>query len=320
MKIIGAGLTGMIAAYAFPRAQILEASPEPPTEHKALLRFRSEAVSTLTGVPFKKVLVRKGIFIDGEFRQPDIRLCNMYSDKVLGLIDGDRSIWNVEPVERWIAPENFISILREDLASRILYGMVVSDFYDDQESWISTMPLLNTLNCVHESHLESEADVLSRAKLDLEFRRSPIEVRRYRLANVNAYQTIYFPSPTTCVYRASITGDLLIVEASRPFPDDNPFGYSNWQEEVAAAFGIAKAQLSAYLQLDSISQEYGKIVECEDDALREHAIGELSDRFEVYSLGRFATWRNILLDDVVHDIQQIKRLMIQPPYKRRLGK
>ena len=34
----------------------------------------------------------------------------------------------------------------------------------------------------------------------------------------------------------------------------------------------------------------------------------------VYSLGRFATWRNILLDDVVKDIDVIKSMMGQDKY------
>ena len=41
MNIIGAGLTGLIAAYAFKDAVIHEYLKEPRV-HKAVLRFRSE--------------------------------------------------------------------------------------------------------------------------------------------------------------------------------------------------------------------------------------------------------------------------------------
>jgi hypothetical protein len=47
---------------------------------------------------------------------------------------------------------------------------------------------------------------------DLEFQRAPIHVARYRVPKCAVYQTVYFPRPETSVYRASITGDLLIVE------------------------------------------------------------------------------------------------------------
>jgi len=36
--------------------------------------------------------------------------------------------------------------------------------------------------------------------------------------------------------------------------------------------------------------------------------------YNVYSLGRYATWRNILLDDVYHDINVIKQLMDSDGY------
>jgi hypothetical protein len=35
----------------------------------------------------------------------------------------------------------------------------------------------------------------------------------------------------------------------------------------------------------------------------------LTHERNIYSLGRFATWRNILLDDVVDDIAAIKKLL-----------
>ncbi len=105
-RIIGAGLSGLIAAHAWPSVPIVEAQSE-PQPHKALLRFRSNAVSQLTGIEFKKVLVRKGLYSEGEYKPPTIALANQYSRKVLGRILGDRSVWNLDPVERWIAPENF---------------------------------------------------------------------------------------------------------------------------------------------------------------------------------------------------------------------
>jgi hypothetical protein len=46
-----------------------------------------------------------------------------------------------------------------------------------------------------------------------------------------------------------------------------------------------------------------------DDALRKQLLFRLTHEHNVFSLGRFATWRNILLDDVVDDIVQVKRLL-----------
>ena len=57
--IVGAGLTGLIAAHAWPQALVVEAVSGPTGSHHALLRFRSDAVARLTGVEFRRVTVRK---------------------------------------------------------------------------------------------------------------------------------------------------------------------------------------------------------------------------------------------------------------------
>jgi hypothetical protein len=46
----------------------------------------------------------------------------------------------------------------------------------------------------------------------------------------------------------------------------------------------------------------------------------MSDLYKVYSVGRYATWRNILLDDLVQDIQQVEKLFTQRDnYAKRLA-
>ena len=104
--IVGAGLAGLIAAHAWPQATVLEAAPKPRAGHRALLRFRSEAVGRLTGIEFRRVTVRKGIWADGAYQHPAIRWANLYAQKVVNRLAGDRSIWNLETSERFIAPED----------------------------------------------------------------------------------------------------------------------------------------------------------------------------------------------------------------------
>ena len=43
-------------------------------------------------------------------------------------------------------------------------------------------------------------------------------------------------------------------------------------------------------------------------------------KYGIYSLGRHATWRKILLDDVVGDIERIQSMMKTSAYDRMLGK
>jgi hypothetical protein len=286
--IIGAGLSGLIAAHAWPRAQVNEAAPEPRVAHRAVLRFRSDAVARLTGIEFKRVQVRKGLWVDGSFQPPTIRWANLYAQKILGaerLLSGERSIWRLDPVERYIAPDNFHEQLLEAVGDRVFFGAPVDPLDVPRGETVSTAPL---------SWMAAATGAWSELP---EFHRAPIRVRRWRLRHADLYQTVYFPGFDTTVYRASITGNILIAEAATEITEYD-------EGSVAQAFGI---DIDAAEPLGDIEQRYGKI-EPIHDALRKAMLFELTHRFGIYSLGRFATWRNVLLDDVVNDIDMIKRL------------
>ena len=66
-----------------------------------------------------------------------------------------------------------------------------------------------------------------------------------------------------------------------------------------------------------VEQRFGKIEPIADDE-RKSLLFRITHEHGVYSLGRFATWRNILLDDVVDDIVAIKRLARAAPYEIRM--
>jgi hypothetical protein len=218
-QIVGAGLAGLIAGHAWPQAKIFEAAPEPTAEHKALLRFRTNAVSALTGIEFRQVLVRKGIFYRGKFVAPNIALANCYALKCMGheRLVGDRSIWATEPVQRFIAPDNFHAQLVEALRGRIEYDAPF-DYVHNIAPVVSTAPMPVVLKALNIA-------------APVEFHRSGITVKRWRLENTDVFQTIYFPDPEYNLYRASITGDVLIAEYV-DHADDRP------EELLDKAFGI----------------------------------------------------------------------------------
>ncbi len=56
------------------------------------------------------------------------------------------------------------------------------------------------------------------------------------------------------------------------------------------------------------SQKYGKI-EPINEELRKQFIFEMTTKYNIYSVGRFATWRQLLLDDVVEDIQHVEKFI-----------
>lgn len=281
--IVGAGLAGLIAAHAWPQATVLEAAPKPRAGHRALLRFRSEAVSRLTGIEFRKVTVRKGIWADYGFQQPAIRWANQYAQKVLGRLAGDRSIWNLDTVERFIAPDNLYEQLIDSVGDRIQWNTNAS--FHTGQLLVSTAPLPLVLK---------QLDIA----LPAEFPKAPIHVTRWHVPGADVFQTVYFPERGVGVYRASITGDTLIAESVDPIEEDD-------EKEIERAFGISLVHCD---KMESVEQKYGKIAPI-SDALRKQLLFRLTHEHNIYSLGRFATWRNILLDDVVDDITVIKKLL-----------
>lgn len=287
-EIIGAGLAGLIAAHAWPRATILEASPQPTANHRALLRFRTDAVARLTGIEFRQVRVHKGIVMGNEFVPPSIRAANLYARKVLGHVKGDRSIWNLAPVDRFIAPDTLYEQLVVAASDRIVWGTKATfQMNDTAHKVVSTAPLPVTLRAVG-------------IEPAVEFRRAGIRVVRWTVPGVDLFQTIYFPGDETPVYRASFTGSTLIAELVGGDEVDEV----DVLIDLGAAFGV---DVMSAESLGAVKQTYGKI-EPISDAARKDFLFRLTHEHGIYSLGRFATWRNILLDDVVDDIAVIKRL------------
>lgn len=294
--IIGAGLAGLIGAHTLP-GEIHEAAEAPAGMHKALLRFRTQDVSRVTGIEFRPVTVRKGIWWNG-FVGASIRTANFYSGKCLGgHLVGERSIWNLEPVTRYIAPSDFYSRLVEKLHHRICWASP----FDFGMSALMDEPVVNT----------APLDVvLRRLRIhsDEPFTKASIFVERWKVSDCDLHQTIYFPSPYTPVYRASITGDVLIIEAVEAFREDQ-------LKEVIEAFGLCGTERIS--KLDNGHQRYGKIAPI-DEIARKHYVAMLTTNHNIFSLGRFATWRNLLLDDVVNDAQVVKKLLTASAYERKL--
>lgn len=291
MKIFGAGLAGLLAACHFQDAEVYEAGSPHANVHKALLRFRSSAVGDSVGIEFKPVTVRKAIWANGNFVDPSPSWSNLYSYKVSGKIL-DRSIWNLDTCTRYIAPEDFIEQLVSRVGNRINWNTKVGlEMSNGDEPCISTIPMHVWAQSSGEGSIP-------------EFKFSNINVKRYRVKGAEVYQTVYFPSFGNNVYRASITGDLLIVESI-----EEQTSYDI--DCVLKSFGLLTYLVQ---EIESVSQKYGKIAPIPDQ-WRRNFIYKMTKEHKIFSLGRFATWRNILLDDVLNDISVIKRLVSCSDYE-----
>ena len=110
------------------------------------------------------------------------------------------------------------------------------------------------------------------------------------------------------VYRASISGDILIIESMNELD-------SNDRYFVFESFGLLTIENTHVLK--DHKQERGKIGAI-DEKIRKKIILDLTLKHNIFSLGRFATWRNIVLDDVYNDILVIKRLINKGSYDHHL--
>jgi hypothetical protein len=291
MYIIGAGLSGCIAGFIFPNATIYERNTEFTNNHQGLLRFRTNKISELTGIPFTKVEINKYIWSNRDFRQPNPNLINLYSQKVTGRIS-DRSISNLTGGTRYIAPIDFHNQLQKKLQKSIEYG-VSADLHsmDRKIPIITTAPLNKTL------------EQLDKSPISFGFNHSTINIKKYIIPGCDIFQTIYFPDMETDIYRASITGDMLIIESIGPIDDRDV-------DLVSELFAVDGLNL---IENYSGTQKLGKIIPLENN-LRKNILYKLSHFYNIWSLGRYACWRNILLDDVLEDAYHIRRMISQHIY------
>ena len=297
MIILGAGMAGCLAGVLNKDSIIYEAGLNVES-HKSLLRFRTNEIAKAIGIEFRKVKVYKGIWHNDKIVQLSPRYINLYSRKVSDTVSL-RSICNLDTVERYIAPINFLDILKDMLGDSIHYEYNLSDaLQDDSSPVISTIPIFTL------------AELLGH-KIDIPNRNHPpIVVNKYEIEDTDVHMTYYFTDPTTPVYRASITGSTLIIESIMNVTSTD-------FNMVIRAFGLtgmlSKQTVQNYLQKN------GKLVTIDDD-MRKEFIVKFTMGYNIYSLGRLATWLNILLDDVYKDINIIKGLTNKTIYDRIISK
>ena len=308
MIILGAGMSGCLMGAINGNSKIYEAQKEIPNNHKAVLRFREDKISKVTGIPFRKVKVIKGIWYGGEERSLSPRFVNLYSKKVSNKYLS-RSITNLDTVERFIAPSDFQEILADMCGNRIKFNHKVNeitregiDFINDENGKFiltANKPVISTMPMKVLSEITG-------IDIDVKFQFKSIKVTRYKVDNADIFQTIYYPGEYTPIYRATMTGDDLIIES---IYNESDFA-KDQLDEVVNSFGFKLYDLEI---VSETKQKYGKIAPINDHA-RKHFMFKATTELGVYSLGRYACWKNILLDDVYDDIFKIKQMIEQDHY------
>jgi hypothetical protein len=293
--IIGAGMAGLLAGNILRRTplQIVEKQASLPNNHHAVLRFRTTKVSEQVHVPFRQVTVFKGI----DEHDP-IKAAMRYAYKVTGNYEV-RSLINLEPAQRYIAPPDLIEQMAIGLD--IAYGVDGLCYCSpEKREEMKMSPIISTLPMpMLMDALEYPSDERP------DFTYSAGSVIKARIRNCDMFATRYYTQEDSPLYRASITGDNLILEYVGPIIDDNPMedldeiasDFGIWPEDV---YDVSKLKVSKYGKLAALSES--------DKALARQFMFWASTNWNVFSLGRFAKWQaGLLMDDVVQDVMKIEK-------------
>ncbi|MAE81422.1 MAG: hypothetical protein CMB80_01710 [Flammeovirgaceae bacterium] len=294
MIIYGAGMAGLLAANSLRRFKpvIKEAQSALPNNHSALLRFRTANVGATCGIPFKKVNVTKAISYEKKLHTtPTIFFSNLYSGKVTGAVES-RSINDIDISERYIAPLNLVELMAGNCD--IEYDATLSaDMlpFDNTVPVISTIPMPVIMKIVGWHNIP-----------EFKFKKIWTQSGIIDEPDVSVYQTIYYPDPMATHYRISVIGNVVIAEHSKkPEFAPGPVLMGALRDD----FGINATRIA---DIKSSEQKYGKILPI-DERLRKEFIFHLTKEHGIYSLGRFATWRQLLLDDIVDDVAVIEKFI-----------
>jgi hypothetical protein len=294
--IIGAGLAGLLAGNMLRRRplQIVERQSQLPNNHHAVLRFRTTRVSEQVHIPFRPVTVFKSI------DEPDpIRAAMLYARKVTGGYEV-RSLINLQPSERYIAPPNLVELMADSLdiaygVDGLAYCAPAQREKMEMSPIISTLPMSILMDALEWTGARPDFKFVAGFTVKAKIRSCDIFATRYYCADLYGN-----------LYRASITGDQLIMEFVGE-PDDHTYGlgFVHW---VASHFGIQEEDI---LEIsEPKASRYQKLAKLsEDDAKKAQAFMHWATiNYQIYSLGRFAKWQaGLLLDDVVQDVLKIER-------------
>lgn len=301
--IIGAGMAGLLAG-AMLRSDclaIVEKQLSLPNNHSALLRFRSAVVGDVLGIPFKKVSVMKTV---APWRNP-LADALSYAKKCTGNYTLRSSLSAKSEMEtRYIAPDRFIEMMAERVMSKIELGKDFQFTHNmGTEPIISTMPMPMAMDKLGYTGERPTFNFVNGANINA------------HLPEVNAYATIYVPNPDIEFNRVSLTGDKLTIEFSNLNATQVPLDEKRHMSQALSILGIgSKTRITDVSVSD---QRYAKILPV-DDALRKRFIMWASEKHNVYSIGRFATWRpGLLLDDVVNDVRVIQSIVAHGNYNYR---
>lgn len=304
--IIGGGVAGQLAKKFFESKYDTRIAGVGQKSNTALFRSKSAEIPLMLGARAKEISVDKYIHSSGFIKQTVTpKDANRYSMKVCGKIC-KRSICDVgeDTVKRYVFDVPNTVDVSKSVESISRAGSVFEVEFSDgsimrAEKIISTIPMPQIVNIVNKYS--------EHVKDDMEFKYSEITVARFKLGcevTGDWQQTIYFPDDDCHVYRATLNNDGILAEYIDGTSDEIV------KQEiliVAAAFGIKTSNI---IGREIHFMKHGKIIGGKENKQRLKIMSELTEKFNIYSLGRYATWNeSVKTEDLIHDLKKIDTMM-----------
>lgn len=266
------------------------------SSHKAVLRFRDPKVGLLLGCDFKEIVAYKAVLFFGQlYEQPTITMNNLYSLKLYNRIE-ERSLLSLGKVKRYFIQEREIVLPDVNYDHELVAAdkgclsfkieeKVVEAHYD---FCICTLPLPVLLKALKLKH-------------DF-FKFQSVYIKRMNLNFFSdVHQTIYVPEAKYKTYRVTLENDLIIFESVGGFADQKEI------KELLFYFGFGFSDLKK----DSFSeheQKMGKLIGLNED-FRKKILMFLTINYNIYLFGRYAIWKPLRADDLVSDVEKIRRMI-----------
>jgi hypothetical protein len=119
--------------------------------------------------------------------------------------------------------------------------------------------------------------------------------------------SLIVPHPNSPISRISITGDEMIIECT-----DNNRTPASAEDIVGIACELLGFNAQDVHNITEHKQLYAKIQPI-DEVTRKNFMWWATDKFQIFSLGRFACWRpGLLMDDLVNDVRKIEKWIGNP--------
>jgi len=307
LVILGAGLSGHMA-YGFFRGlspvvfDRKEESRSFLSEHKAVMRFKEPYAGMLLGVQIEQVTVHKQVMMDGNLTDEcSIRANNLYSRKVSDGLSA-RSLGELGRVKRYVIcseemPNNRFNYGFSLIAvtkGKLYFSTANSENPDcvvEYDMCISTIPIIYLAKLVKPMVFKDNSES--------EFGYVPIYTVSGELGfSSSLHQTIYYPDRDHSAYRATLEGKHIIIESLSELGSDE-------LESILGNFGLFLPDVE---NLKRHRQELGKLYSTRDDD-RKNMIMCLTREFDIYSIGRYAIWKQVRSDDLVLDLRHVSKLM-----------